>query len=68
MYTFMNLGKFSQKLNGNPNEAGGGAGEAKYTQADLDKAISEAVAKEVAGLKTKNSELLGAQKDLKEVS
>lgn len=71
MYTFMNLGKFSQKLNGNPDEAGGGAGgsgasEAKYTQADLDKAISEAVAKEVAGLKTKNSELLGAQKDLKE--
>ncbi|MGC6324219.1 hypothetical protein ACMXY9_02300 [Pasteurella multocida] len=42
MYTFMNLGKFSQKLNGNPDEAGGGAGgsgasEAKYTQADLDK-------------------------------
>lgn len=67
----MNLGKFSQKLDGNPDGTGGGAGgsgagEAKYTQADLDKAISEAIAKEVAGLKTKNSELLGAQKDLKE--
>ncbi|HEH9694925.1 TPA: hypothetical protein SIC47_002255 [Pasteurella multocida] len=71
MYNFMNLGKFSQKFNDNPDGLGGGAGgngasEAKYTQADLDKAISEAVAKEVAGLKTKNSELLGAQKDLKE--
>ncbi|MDH3003500.1 hypothetical protein [Pasteurella multocida] len=67
MYTFMNLGKFSQKLNSNPDEAGGsGAGEAKYTQADIDKAISEAIEREVSGLKTKNSELLGTQKELKD--
>lgn len=66
MYKFMNL----HKLNAEPGQSGGGASgqgnEAKFTQADLDKAIQEALDKEVSGLKTKNSELLGSQKDLKE--
>lgn len=58
------------KLNAEPGQGGGGTGgqgnEAKFTQADLDKAVQEALDKEVSGLKAKNSELLGSQKDLKE--
>ncbi|RDE96187.1 hypothetical protein DPW02_11575 [Aggregatibacter aphrophilus] len=66
MYKFMNL----SKLNAEPGAAGGSGGgtggqggsEAKFTQADIDRIVAE----QVAGLKAKNSELLGSQKELKE--
>lgn len=49
-------------------EAGSGAqGAAKtYTQTELDEAVKQAVAEQVAGLKAKNGEVIGDNKKLKE--
>ncbi|TNG94888.1 hypothetical protein FHQ28_05620 [Pasteurellaceae bacterium USgator11] len=66
---FMNLSKFSA----DPGAGGSAGGDSDkgtqgkaFTQEDVDRLIAERVANEVNGLKTKNGELLGNNKALKE--
>lgn len=56
------------KKEGEEGEGGGGGGGSNLTQADVDAAVEAAVSKteeSMAGLKSKNEELLGTVKDLK---
>lgn len=63
---------FCQNQAGTDGADGGSGGNSQgeapktYTQADFEKAVQEAVAGQVAGLKTKNGELIGEKKQLKE--